>query len=461
MAQRLSNPFPQFWSSSAAYSGGHLYFYATGTDTPLAVYSDKTLTTSIGTSIELNSAGRFTTDVFLQNLDYKIVLKDSAGSTIWTADPVRGSDFTSVPLWSVGSGSPNGVVAGTAASSGVMPSAYWDYTNSILYICTTTGTTSTAVWTALNASSATPSVPPPQGYLTPTSATPVIVSDAVSATAVYYTPDQGNLVPIYNGSTMIPTEFSELTLTLAAQHALSTIYDVFVFSNAGVLTLATGPAWSVSTAGAGARGTGAGTTELARVKGLYTNAVQITGRNGASTYTIGANLATYLGSILIDGTAGQVTCHRASGQSRRWAIWNAYNRRRINLRVVDSTASWAYSTATTRQSRADATNTAKVLCGLAEEEIRVLFTQMGNAAGSGAKAINGIGWDSTTVFSGSTGIASAAQAGGEDATLVAHYINAPMLGMSNVNCLEKGSGTATSTFSGGTDGMLMSVEWRG
>src|SRR3990167_6791621 len=224
MAQRLSNPFPQFWSSSAAYSGGTLYFYATGTDTPLAVYSDKTLDTSIGTSIELNSAGRFASNVFLQNVDYKIVLKDSAGATIWTADPVCGSDFIAYPLWTVGSGSPSDVVAGTAGSSGVIPSAYWDYTNSILYFCTTTGTAATAVWTAVNASAATPAVPPPQGRLTPTSGTPFITTDAISATAIYYTPANGNLVPIYNGASLTPTEFSELTLTLAAQHALSTLY---------------------------------------------------------------------------------------------------------------------------------------------------------------------------------------------------------------------------------------------
>jgi hypothetical protein len=120
--------------------------------------------------------------------------------------------------------------------------------------------------------------------LTPTSGSPVITGDASASTAVYYEPFVGNLVPIYNGSTMTPTEFAALTLTLASQHVASSIYDVFVFSNSGAVTLVTGPAWSNVTAGSCARGTGASTTELTRIKGLYVNAVSMTARNGSTTY---------------------------------------------------------------------------------------------------------------------------------------------------------------------------------
>jgi hypothetical protein len=83
------------------------------------------------------------------------------------------------------------------------------------------------------------------------------------------------------------------------------------FSNSGVPTIVTGPSWSAGTAGsitAGscARGTGAGGTALSRVSGIYTNAVQITGRNGSTTYTIAANLATYLGSSSWTAPTGTV-----------------------------------------------------------------------------------------------------------------------------------------------------------
>jgi hypothetical protein len=156
----------------------------------------------------------------------------------------------------------------------------------------------------------------------------------------FYTPDQGALAPIYNGSSFIPTEFTELSLSLAASHTLNTIYDVFVFSNSGVLTLVTGPAWLNSAPGLGARGSGGSTTRLTRIKGFKVNAVSIACRDGATTHNIGANLATYLGWIYIDATAGQVTCHRSYGQSRKWGIWNAFNRRRLYLKAGDSTATW-------------------------------------------------------------------------------------------------------------------------
>jgi microcystin-dependent protein len=79
----------------------------------------------------------------------------------------------------------------------------------------------------------------------------------------------------------------------------------------------TGPAWSSLTS----RGTGAGTTELTRLNGFLTNKVQITGRNGSTTYTIAANRATYLGTFQTDsGAAGAVT---DSFGTRN--LWNAYN----------------------------------------------------------------------------------------------------------------------------------------
>ena len=130
MAQRLPIPFPTFVDSAGApYAGGTLNFYLTDSGTPLAVYSDATLSTAIGTSVLLNSAGRPSTAIFLQNRPYKVVLKDSSGNEIWTADPVSASDFASFSIRKVGSGSPNGVVEGVAASPGVLPTEFWDFTN--------------------------------------------------------------------------------------------------------------------------------------------------------------------------------------------------------------------------------------------------------------------------------------------------------------------------------------------
>jgi hypothetical protein len=477
MAGRFINPFPQFTDATPdVYSGGKLYFYASGTDTPLNTYTTKALAVANPNPVVLNSAGRPAVNIFLQDLEYKVVLKDSSDNTIWTADPVSHRDSLLVAKTVTGSGSPNGSVAGTAGSSSVLADFYWDYTNSVLYVCTTTGTSSTAVWTAINAASATPAVPPPQGRLTLTSATPVLASGVSAATAVYYTPYVGNLVPIYNGSSMVPAEFSELTLSLVASHALSTIYDVFVFSNSGVLTLVTGPAWSVSTAGSGARGTGAGTTQLTRVKGLWTNAVSMTARNGSTTYTVAANLATYVGSIFVDGTAGQVTCHASYGQSRKFGVWNAYNRKPIILQAGDSTSSWSYSSVTVRPSNNSTANSLTVFSGLPEEPFSVTYKQyaQGGSSTVGSQVItrwqSGIGWNSTSAMTAFAPVAGFRIDGGSidftlDAGSETKYVNTPTIGINVVTALESrisltGTG-ADITWFGSSGYMNLAAEWWG
>lgn len=463
MAGLFVNPFPQFFNSTpSVYASGNLYFYASGTSTPLDTYSDEDLSTENANPVPLNSAGRPATQIFLQDADYKVVLKDSSGNTIWTADPVRARDSALVVATKTGSGSPSGSVAGTAASSGVLPTMYWDYTNEILYVCTLTGSTSTAEWTAINASAATQAYFAPQGRLSLAASLPVQNADVSASGFVYYHPYVGNLVPIYNGTSMVPTTFSIIALTLAAQHTANSIYDVFAFSNSGVVTLATGPAWTTATAGSGARGTGAGTTELTRVGGLWTNTVAITGRNGSSTYSIGANLATYLGSIYMDGTNGQVTCHTSWGQSRKFGVWNAYNRVPIILRAGDSTASWTYSSATVRAAKDSSSNVVTTFCGLAEENIDIIYRQLiGNDASSFAKI--GIGINATNAYTGATSqaLANTAATSGPVPGPATHTI-VPAIGIQNVYCCESNTaGAGNATYLGGNDDMVLTVTYRG
>lgn len=468
MGARFYPPVFQFENSAGVpYAGGTLTFYAANSSTPQDTYSDAALTTPNANPLTLNSAGWPATAIFLQNLPYKVVLKDSSGNEIWTADPVSTTDFGSVAITKVGAGDPTGNVAGTAGSAGVLPTMYWSYTTEVLYVCTATGTSSTAEWSAINAAAATPAVPSPQGYLTPTSGTPVILSDSAAATTVYYTPFVGNLVPIYNGARFVPTEFTERTLTLASQHTASNIFDVFMFSDDGVLTLVTGPAWSSATAGSGSRGTGAGTTQLTRLNGYWVNAVSMTGRNGTDTFTVAANLGTYLGSLFIDGTNGQVTCHRAFGQSRKWGIWNAYNRQPLYLKAGDSTASWTYTTATIRASNNATANSLTVFQGLAEEVYDLRFEQNANTNSSSTTVItNGIGWNSTTAMSGKSGKSGkVGELTGDDTltcNLTAAYRQVPNAGINVVTALENApTASGTNTWFGGEDDMMLSAGWRG
>lgn len=303
----------------------------------------------------------------------------------------------------------------------------------------------------------------PQGRLTLTSGTPVITGDVSAASAVYYSPFTGNLVPLYSGTRFVPYEFSELTLTLVSSHVANAIYDVFAFLDGSTLRIGTGPAWSTATAGSGARGLGPGTTQLSRVNGILVNTVQITARNGTDTYTVAASKATHLGSIFMDGTNGQVTCHVSAGQDRKWGVSNAFNRRPVSLIVTDTTASWNYGTNTVRQSNAATGNKATAFCCLQDTPVDAHFRQNATFAPNSdtRTALIAVGVDSTTTVSGHTGRAAYQSSGGSvTGDMVAHHIiQAGILGISNINCLENAPSGQNATFNGGQDDMEMVVTW--
>lgn len=96
---------------------------------------------------------------------------------------------------------------------------------------------------------------PAQGRLTLTTAVPVLTTAAAAQATVFYTPYRGNLVPIYNGTTFTPTTFTELSNVLAnsatgsagpAAAVALAAYDIFVWNNAGTMTLSRGPAWKLT-----------------------------------------------------------------------------------------------------------------------------------------------------------------------------------------------------------------------
>lgn len=476
MANRFTEPLPQFVDSTGTpYSGAQLFFYSAGTSTKLTTYSDNTLATPNANPMVLDSFGRVPNAVFLQNLAYKVILApatdtDPPSSPYWTQDQVYSSDFSAQAKFLSGSGSPTGTVAGTAGSAGVSASSYWDFTNNILYICTATGNAASAVWTAVNASTSAVVVPAPQGRLTLTSATPVLNADVTAATTVYYTPYTGLLVPIYNGTSFVPTSIvSEQQITLVASHTANNIYDFFEFSNSGVPTLGTGPSWSAGTsgsitAGSCARGTGTGGAALASVQGIPTNAVSMTIRygNGTVTATVPANQATYLGSMFVDGSNGQVSCLVGFGQSRKCGIWNAYNRVRTVLLVGDGTASWSgNASGLFRASNGASANLGTVFAGLPYEGVDNTFVQYVNGASTGAAACSiGIGLNSTTVASGKTGSFLVQSVSSTGSDLVARYTLPPFIGINNIQCLEKdNTNGGTRTFSGTQANMQMTSAW--
>lgn len=308
----------------------------------------------------------------------------------------------------------------------------------------------------------------PQGYLTlmaiasqPLS--PLPTTDQSAKTAVYYRPFRGDLLPIPDGTDITVRAFTELTLSLVSSHAANAIYDIFAFDDSGTIRIGTGPAWTTPTAGSGARGTGGGTTELDVLHGLPVNKVSMTARNGSSTYSVGAKCGIYLGSLSMDGTNGQVSCLPAYGQSRKWGVWNAFNRLPISLKMGDGTTSWIYATNTIRQSRATAGNTIAAFCGLAEERIAIRFLQTATQVSGSSGSTIGIGINSTTAYSGKNGSTANGALASQPTEMAASYTLAPALGINNLNALENAIGgqVNNTTFYGTEAAMLMTADWNG
>lgn len=317
------------------------------------------------------------------------------------------------------------------------------------------------------------SLTPPQGYLNlvgQASGDVIQTGDVVGAATVYYSPYNGNTLPIWNGSVFRTVTFSELTATLtAAGSASSSIQDSCVFSNNGVPTLATGPAWTTAAAGAGNRGSGAGSAQITRLQGIWVNAVSITGYNGLSSFTIPANQCTIVGSLSIDASAGQVSAYRSYGTSRKFGVWNFYNRQQIYLKAGDPTGSWSYPTNAIRAANGNGANSVEIFSGLPEESFDLATT-----ASVTANLINnqniagevGIGYNSTTAFSGKVGLVSLTNSsGGQINGLVfplnARYLAPPSIGRNNITALENGLGATVSIWLGTEVSMLLSAQWRG
>lgn len=229
----------------------------------------------------------------------------------------------------------------------------------------------------------------PQGRLTLASTFPVMISNQTGKTVIYYTPYIGNQVPIYNGTIMVSTPFTELSNVTSnagtgnagpAAVVADTNYDLFVWNNAGTPTLTRGPTWTTGGGSGILRGTGAGSTELQRILGAWTNKYAIT--NGPA-----ANLGTYVGTVRTDASAATVSWHVgavATGSTpANLHVWNAYNRITVRGLVGESTANWNYTTATWRSARGSDGMRVSFVTGQLEDSFigsysAVVFNSAGN-----------------------------------------------------------------------------------
>lgn len=282
----------------------------------------------------------------------------------------------------------------------------------------------------------------PQGRLTLVSATPVMTTAQNNKTTLYYTSYDGVLVPIYDGTVMVPTAFTELSVLTTdatkspAAIGASKVNDWFVWNDAGTIRLSHGPDWTSDTA----RSAG---TALNKINGTWLNGVSIT--NGPA-----ANRGTYVGTTRSNGTSTldfSFGAAGAGGVAALMNVWNAYNRVGASAFVNDNTGTWNYTAAAVRMTNNSVNNRINFVSGLAEESIPVTMFQRMVCSLASSNMGSGFGLDSTTVYTTAlyflSGVAGAQMASTAASTL------APQLGAHFIQALENSDGVNANTFVGG------------
>ena len=236
----------------------------------------------------------------------------------------------------------------------------------------------------------------PGGRLTLTTVTPVMTATVSAATTVYYTPYLNSVVAIYDGTNWNYQSFSEVSqLTTDATKspaavAASSVYDVFVWNDAGTIRATRGPAWTNTT-------TRSAGTALVRVNGVWLNNATITNGPAAQRGTYVGSIASNAGST-IDWIFGAIG---ANGTASVLNVWNYYNRVEVATGVGDSTDSWVYSTATWRAANASNTMRVTFLNGLNEDAPSVAFN--GLLSSTNSSGFLGVALDATNTFTGTSG----------------------------------------------------------
>ena len=207
------------------------------------------------------------------------------------------------------------------------------------------------------------------GRLTLTSGNPVTTADVTGATTIYFTPYNGDKVSLFDGSNWKLYTFTERSLALGTLTA-DLPYDVFLYDNAGTLTLEL-TAWTNGT----------------------TRATALTTQNGVYVKT-GATTRLYLGTIRTTSTTQTEDSH-----AKRF-VWNHYNRKRRPMRVLETTDTWVYTAATWRQANASTANQLAVVIGVAGAAVYIeAMASATRNSSAGVTIGTAIGENSTSAFS--------------------------------------------------------------
>ncbi len=250
-----------------------------------------------------------------------------------------------------------------------------------------------------------------EGRLTLETGVAVSTSAQTDKTTLYFTPFRGNRISLYDGSAWADYTFSELSLSISAFTA-SKPYDIFIYNNAGTLTLE-GLVWTNDTTRA---------TALVLRDGIYCKTGALTRR--------------YLGTIYMDAAS---KCQ--DKESHRY-VWNYYNRIPRKLKVSESTISWNYTTATWRSANNSTSNRVNLITGVAENPVN-LRVMVSTTQTSAAYRAAGIGLDKTN---GNDADLAYFNNGAGSGAISASYYAIPTVGFHYFQWTEQAEAVGTCTW---------------
>lgn len=314
-----------------------------------------------------------------------------------------------------------------------------------------TSLATTAFVTAAVAASG-PTLGPPQGRLTLQTATPVMTTTQAAKTTILYSPYIGNVVPIWDGTKMVMTTFTELSVATTdttkspAAIGANKCNDWYVWNDAGTIRLGHGPDWTNDTT----RNAVAAIPQ--RLGGLWVNNLSIT--NGPSPF-----FGTYVGTTRSNASSQLDWIYGASavgGGAAFLGVWNCYNRVNVATTVIESAASWS-NVYGYRPLNASTNNRVSAVFGLSEDMINVVVNAGGTAGSTFWVGVN-IGFNSTsTVLAGS--VYSGAYSPAGYSPLISWFSGMASLGFNYWQALEYSTQAGGGVFIGSTESIRAGTQF--
>ena len=256
-----------------------------------------------------------------------------------------------------------------------------------------------------------------EGRLTLTSGTPVTTADVTGATNIYFAPYDGSRIALYDGSSAWNVRtFTQITIALGTLTDAKP-YDLFAYDNSGTVTLDSPVVWTNDT----------------------TRATALTTQDGVLVKT-GATTRRYIGTFYTTATTTT-----EDSLAKRF-VWNYHNRVHRPMRVVETTSSWTYTTATLRQANAAVTNQLDFVVGVNETQVRAVVAATFANSSAAINVLVSLGLDSTSATATGVIYNSVAGAAGSPHVPAAHLVTFPGAARHYVVWLEYSTASGTTTW---------------